>query len=59
MAVWIAPAFDGVVHWQGYLQNQGPDRENVEVHCSHTGMDFHAEVFRIVAERLAFPEARS
>lgn len=48
---------DGIVHWQGCLQEDGPERENVEVHCSHTGMGFHAEVFRIVADRLALPEA--
>jgi hypothetical protein len=48
---------DGIVHWQGCLQEEGPERENVEVHCSHTGMGFHPEVFRIVADRLALPEA--
>jgi len=48
---------DGIVHWQGCLLDDGPERENVEVHCSHTGMGFHAEVFRIVADRLALPEA--
>jgi pimeloyl-ACP methyl ester carboxylesterase len=47
---------DGVVHWQGCLQTEAPHSENVEVHCSHTGMGFHPEVFRVVADRLALPE---
>ena len=47
---------DGIVHWQGCLQEEGPGRENVEVHCSHTGMGFHPEVFRVVADRLALRE---
>jgi hypothetical protein len=47
---------DGIVHWQGCLLEEGPRSENVEVHCSHTGMGFHPEVFRIVADRLALPE---
>lgn len=47
---------DGIVHWQGCLEEQGPRRENVEVHCSHTGMGFHSEVFAVVADRLAQPE---
>jgi len=47
---------DGIVHWQGCLQSEGPRRENVEVRCSHTGMGFHPDVLRIVANRLAVPE---
>ncbi len=47
---------DGIVHWQGCLEQEGHERENVEVHCSHTGMGFHAEVFAVVANRLALPE---
>jgi pimeloyl-ACP methyl ester carboxylesterase len=47
---------DGIVHWRGCLQNEGPQRENVEVHCSHTGMGFHTDVFGIVANRLALGE---
>ena len=44
------------MHWQGCLQENGPGRENVEVHCSHTGMGFHPEVLGIVADRLALRE---
>jgi len=44
---------DGIVHWQSCLEAEGPERENVEVECSHTGMGFHAEVLSVVADRLA------
>jgi pimeloyl-ACP methyl ester carboxylesterase len=47
---------DGIVHWQGCLEEEGPQRENVEVRCSHTGMGFHAETLAIIADRLAQPE---
>jgi len=47
---------DGIVHWQSCLETEGPERENVEVSCSHTGMGFHAEVLAVVADRLAQPE---
>ena len=47
---------DGIVHWQGCLQEEGSERENVEVRCSHTGMGFHAEVLAVVADRLALRE---
>ncbi len=47
---------DGIVHWQSCLQEEGPQRENVEVHCSHTGMGFHPEVLAVVANRLALRE---
>lgn len=47
---------DGIVHWQSCLEQEGPERENVEVHCSHTGMGFHPDVLSVVADRLALPE---
>jgi pimeloyl-ACP methyl ester carboxylesterase len=47
---------DGIVHWQSCLESEGPERENVEVACSHTGMGFHAEVLAVVADRLAQPD---
>ncbi|HME72187.1 MAG TPA: alpha/beta hydrolase [Myxococcota bacterium] len=46
---------DGIVHWQSCLEMEGPERENVEVACSHTGMGFHAETLAVVADRLAQP----
>jgi pimeloyl-ACP methyl ester carboxylesterase len=47
---------DGIVHWQGCLEQEGPQCENVEVECSHTGMGFHADAMAIIADRLAQPE---
>jgi len=47
---------DGIVHWQSCLQDEGSQAENIEIHCSHTGMGFSAEVLAIVADRLALPE---
>jgi len=47
---------DGIVHWQSCLEAEGPERENVEVECSHTGMGFHAKVLAVVADRLAQPD---
>jgi len=47
---------DGIVHWQGCLEQEGPQSENVEVRCSHTGMGFHADTLAIIADRLAQPE---
>jgi pimeloyl-ACP methyl ester carboxylesterase len=47
---------DGIVHWQSCLEQAGPERENVEVDCSHTGMGFHPQVLEVVADRLALPE---
>jgi pimeloyl-ACP methyl ester carboxylesterase len=47
---------DGIVHWQSCLEEPGAERENVEVHCSHTGMGFHPEVLAVIADRLALPE---
>jgi pimeloyl-ACP methyl ester carboxylesterase len=47
---------DGIVHWQGCLEEEGPQSENVEVRCSHTGMGFHADTLAIIADRLAQAE---
>jgi pimeloyl-ACP methyl ester carboxylesterase len=47
---------DGIVAWQSCLEAEGPLRENVEVGTSHTGMGFHPDVLRVVADRLAQPE---
>jgi pimeloyl-ACP methyl ester carboxylesterase len=47
---------DGIVAWQSCLEDEGPQRENVEVACSHTGMGFHAAALAVVADRLALPE---
>jgi len=47
---------DGIVAWRSCLEEAGPERESVEVACSHTGMGFHAETLAVIADRLAQPE---
>jgi pimeloyl-ACP methyl ester carboxylesterase len=47
---------DGVVAWRSCLEEEGPERENVEVACSHTGMGFHPAALAVIADRLALPE---
>jgi pimeloyl-ACP methyl ester carboxylesterase len=49
---------DGVVCWQGCLEEPARDAENVAVHASHLGMPSHPDVLKIVADRLAQPEGR-
>jgi hypothetical protein len=47
---------DGVVHWESCIDLSGtPTVENVEVMGSHVGMGLNADVYRIVADRLAEP----
>ena len=48
---------DGVVAWQACIDETSPHVEHVVVAGSHVGLGFNAEVFRIVAERLAAPAA--
>jgi pimeloyl-ACP methyl ester carboxylesterase len=47
---------DGVVAWRSCLEEEGPERENVEVACSHTGMGFHPAALAVIADRLALAE---
>ena len=47
---------DGVVAWQGCLEREGPQSENIEVECSHSGLGFHPAALYAVADRLAQPE---
>ncbi|HEY8358221.1 MAG TPA: alpha/beta hydrolase [Ramlibacter sp.] len=49
---------DGMVSWSGCLETPAADTENVEVDASHLGMPTHAEVLRVVADRLAQPEGK-
>ena len=44
---------DGVVCWQGCLEQEAEGVENVEVSASHLGMGVHPEVLRVVASRLS------
>jgi len=47
---------DGVVHWESCVDRTGSRlAENVEVMASHVGMGLNADVYRVVADRLAAP----
>ena len=47
---------DGVVHWESCVDFSGaPTVENVEVMGSHVGMAISADVYRVIADRLAMP----
>ncbi len=47
---------DGVVHWQSCVDLSGAATvENVEVTGSHVGMGLNADVYRVIADRLAMP----
>jgi triacylglycerol lipase len=47
---------DGVVHWESCVDLSGAATvENVEVMGSHVGMGLNADVYRIIADRLALP----
>jgi len=48
---------DGIVSWRGCLEDPAEDVENIAVDASHLGMPTHPDVLRIVAQRLAQPEA--
>jgi pimeloyl-ACP methyl ester carboxylesterase len=47
---------DGIVAWRSCLEEEGPQRENVAIACSHTGMGFHPAAFAVIADRLAQAE---
>jgi len=49
---------DGVVCWQGCIEQRTPLAESVEVAASHLGMVTHPDVLRIVVDRLAQAEGR-
>lgn len=47
---------DGIVHWHSCIDVSGaPTVENVEVMGSHVGMGLNADVYRVIADRLALP----
>ena len=47
---------DGVVHWESCIDLSGARTvENVEVTGSHVGMGLNADVYRVIADRLAMP----
>ena len=47
---------DGVCAWQGCLNEEGPQAENIEVYGSHCGLGHHPAAVYAVADRLAQPE---
>ncbi len=47
---------DGVVHWWQCIETDGPQRENIEVRGSHSGLGFNPSVAYAVLDRLAQPE---
>ena len=44
---------DGVVAWQACIDRHGPSVDHVEVETTHLGLGFSAQVYRIIAKRLA------
>ena len=47
---------DGIVAWQGCLELEGPQSENIEVWSSHSGLGHHPAALHAIADRLAQPE---
>ncbi len=47
---------DGIVAWQGCLEQEGPRSENIEVEGSHCGLGHNPAVLYAIADRLAQPE---
>jgi hypothetical protein len=44
---------DAVVAWEACIDHNGTDVEHVEVRTTHIGFGFSAEVYKIIAQRLA------
>jgi hypothetical protein len=49
---------DGIVAWQGCLEQPGPQSENIEVEGSHCGLGHNPLALHAIADRLAQPEGR-
>jgi len=49
---------DGIVAWQGCLEREGPNAENIEVEGSHCGLGHNPVALYAIADRLAQPEGR-
>lgn len=47
---------DGIVHWEGSMQDDAPQAENIVVPASHLGLGVNPLVMYILADRLAQPE---
>ena len=44
---------DAVVAWEACIDHNGTDVEHIEVRTTHIGLGFSAEVYKIIAQRLA------
>jgi dienelactone hydrolase len=44
---------DGLVAWQACIDHQTPNIEHVEVKAAHLGFGFSADVYKVIAQRLA------
>lgn len=49
---------DGIVSWQGSVQAQGDQTENIVVHGSHIGLGVNPSVMIVIADRLAQKQDR-
>ena len=49
---------DGIVAWQGCLEREGAQSENIEVEGSHCGLGHNPLVLYAIADRLVQPEGR-
>ena len=49
---------DGVVHWRGSIQADGPETENIEVIASHCGLGVNPAAIYAIADRLAQEEGQ-
>jgi pimeloyl-ACP methyl ester carboxylesterase len=49
---------DGIVAWQGCLEREGAQSENIEVEGSHCGLGHNPAVLYAIADRLAQAEGR-
>jgi len=47
---------DGIVAWQGCLEQESPTTQNIEVEGSHSGLGHNPVVLYAIADRLALPE---
>lgn len=50
---------DSVVAWQACIDRQSPNIEHVEVKSTHLGFGFSADVYKIIAQRLAQFESQA
>jgi len=49
---------DGLVRWHSCIEEVGPDRENVEVRGSHSGLGHNVAALIVISDRLAQPEGQ-